>query len=88
MELDPQNGAYHDSLGWALYRLNRLEAAEEAVRRALDKDGDNAVVLDHLGDILARRGRAAEALELLAEGAQGRGRGERARPRARGGEDP
>ena len=37
-------------------------------------DGDNAVILDHLGDILARRGRVAEALVVLAEGAEGRGR--------------
>ncbi|HSD27653.1 MAG TPA: tetratricopeptide repeat protein [Vicinamibacteria bacterium] len=62
VEIDPQSGAYQDSLGWALYRLNRLEAAEEAVRRALERDGDNAVVLDHMGDIQARRGRVAEAL--------------------------
>jgi tetratricopeptide (TPR) repeat protein len=63
VDLDPQSAAYRDSLGWALFRLNRLEAAEEAVGRALEKDGKNAVVLDHMGDILARRGRAAEALQ-------------------------
>jgi cytochrome c-type biogenesis protein CcmH/NrfG len=34
------------------------------VRRALEKDGENAVILDHLGDILARRGRVGEALSL------------------------
>ena len=62
VELDPDSGAYQDSLGWALYRLNRLDAAEQAVRRSLDKDGNNAVVLDHMGDILARRGRVEEAL--------------------------
>jgi tetratricopeptide (TPR) repeat protein len=49
-------------MGWALYRLNRLEAAEEAVRKALDRDDSNAVILDHLGDILSKRGRVAEAL--------------------------
>ena len=32
------------------------------MRRALDTDGDNAVILDHLGDILSKRGRVAEAL--------------------------
>jgi tetratricopeptide (TPR) repeat protein len=62
VQLDPDSGAYQDSLGWALYRLKRLEAAEQAVRKALDKDGDNAVVLDHMGDILASRGHVAEAL--------------------------
>ena len=43
---EPENVAYRDSLGWALYRLNRLEAAEEAVRTALESDGNNAVILD------------------------------------------
>jgi len=63
VDLDPHSAAYQDSLGWALFRVNRLEAAEQAVRRALEKDGANAVILDHLGDILAKRGRVAEALQ-------------------------
>jgi tetratricopeptide (TPR) repeat protein len=69
--LEPESGAYQDSLGWALYRLNRLDAAEQAVRRALDKDGDNAVVLDHMGDIVARRGRVAEALSFWQKALRG-----------------
>jgi tetratricopeptide (TPR) repeat protein len=64
VSLDPENGAYLDSLGWALFKLGRAEEAERHVRRAVEKDGDNAVVLDHLGDILRRRGRLKEALEL------------------------
>ena len=60
--IEPQSAAYLDSLGWALYRLNRLDAAETAVRSALEHDAANAVILDHLGDIVAKRGRVAEAL--------------------------
>ncbi len=63
VELDPGSGAYQDSLGWALYRLNRLPAAEDATRQALERDGASAVVLDHLGDIVSKRGRVAEALQ-------------------------
>ena len=82
VELDPESRAYQDSLGWALYRLNRLEAAEQAVRRALEKDGDNAVVLDHLGDILGPARPGGRGAAALAEGPQGRGRGgELDRPR-------
>jgi tetratricopeptide (TPR) repeat protein len=61
---DPENGAYLDSLGWALYRLGRFEEAERHVRRAVSKTGRNAVVLDHMGDILVKRGRAREAIEF------------------------
>ena len=60
--LDPENGAYLDSLGWALYRQGRLAEAEDYLRRAVVKEG-GAVVLDHLGDVLGRQGKTAEALE-------------------------
>jgi tetratricopeptide (TPR) repeat protein len=71
VELEPQSAAYQDSMGWALYRLNRLGPAEEAVRRALEKDGDNAVILGHLGDILAGRGQVAEALHFWQKALKG-----------------
>src|SRR6185503_10478540 len=59
---DPENGAYLDSLGWAMFRLNKVQEAEGYLRRAVGKDGASAVVLDHLGDVLARRGAVKEAL--------------------------
>jgi tetratricopeptide (TPR) repeat protein len=61
--IDPENGAYLDSLGWAFYRLKRFDKAEEQLRRAVAKGSPNAVVLDHLGDVLQRRGNVREALD-------------------------
>ena len=69
--LDPENGAYLDSLGWALYRLDRLERAEAQLRKAVSKIGANGVVLDHLGDVLKRRGAVREALEYWKRALQG-----------------
>jgi tetratricopeptide (TPR) repeat protein len=60
--LDPENGAYLDSLGWVEYRLNRIGRAEELLRRAVSKPGSNAVVFDHLGDVLKKRGSVQEAV--------------------------
>ena len=62
LEIDPENGAYLDSLGWALFRLDRAGEAEEYLRRAVAKE-PGAVVYDHLGDVLSRRGEAAGAVE-------------------------
>ncbi|HEY7516265.1 MAG TPA: tetratricopeptide repeat protein, partial [Vicinamibacteria bacterium] len=47
----------------AHYRLNRDERAEDLLRKAVERSGDNAVVLDHLGDVLRRRGNVKEAVE-------------------------
>jgi tetratricopeptide (TPR) repeat protein len=62
LDLDPQNGAYLDSLGWVYYRQNRLEKAEDNLRRALDKIGNDPTVHDHLGDVLLKMGKVKEAI--------------------------
>ena len=41
------------------------------MRKALEKDGNNAVILDHLGEILAKRGRVAEALSYWQKALRG-----------------
>jgi tetratricopeptide (TPR) repeat protein len=69
--LDPENGAYLDSLGWALYRLNRLDQAETVLRRAVAKQPNAAVVLSHLADTLERRGSVEEALTLWRQALDG-----------------
>jgi len=51
LESDPENGAYLDSLGWAYYRLGRLQDARELLERALDRSGGDSVIHEHLGDV-------------------------------------
>ena len=62
VDAEPENLAYRDSLGWALYRLGRYEEAVGELRTAAAGDPDS-VVLDHLGDALLKVGRAQEAIE-------------------------
>ena len=53
--LDPQNGAYLDSLGWAYYKMGNYELAEENLRQGLAADrNDDPTVQDHLGDLYRR----------------------------------
>ena len=63
LALEPDNGAYLDSYGWALYRLGRLEEAEVQIRKALSVIESDATIHEHLGDILRAMGRLDEARE-------------------------
>lgn len=65
LESDPENGSYLDSLAWALHRLGRHAEAEVAIRKAYSSQDKSAVVIAHLGLILAENGKAAEALKYL-----------------------
>jgi tetratricopeptide (TPR) repeat protein len=61
VELQPDNGAYIDSLGWAQYRLGRFQEARESLERAATLTPDNATIHEHLGDVHLALGDAARA---------------------------
>jgi len=61
VKLDPQNGAYLDSLGWAYFKLGQYGPAEENVRKALERMSTDPAVHDHMGDIYEKTGRLKEA---------------------------
>lgn len=56
VRLDPDNGAYVDSLGWALFRLGRLDEAQKYLERAARLMPDDPEILEHLGDVYRARG--------------------------------
>jgi tetratricopeptide (TPR) repeat protein len=57
----PDSGYIVDSLGWALYRLNRYEEAVPHMERAVELLPIDPVVNDHLGDVYWAVGRKREA---------------------------
>ena len=64
--LEPNNGAYVDSLGWALFRLGEFEEARRHLERANQLAPEDSVILEHLGDVYVALGetrRAREAYE-------------------------
>ena len=71
VDLEPTNGAYLDSLGWAYFKLGQYEEAEENLRKAVERDQTDPTVHDHLGELYEKTGRirlAAAQWELsLAE---------------------
>jgi tetratricopeptide (TPR) repeat protein len=49
---EPKNGAYLDSLGWVLFKLNQPQKALEYELKAVELTSEpDATVFDHLGDI-------------------------------------
>lgn len=60
---EPDNGAYIDSLGWVYFRLGKLDLAEKYLTDATKLLPNDPTVHEHLGDVLAKRGNNAKALE-------------------------
>jgi predicted Zn-dependent protease len=57
VELEPANGAYLDSLGWAYFKLGKYELAEDNLTRASQHMGADPTVQEHLGDLYQKTGR-------------------------------
>jgi tetratricopeptide (TPR) repeat protein len=63
LAIDPGNGAYLDSLGWAYFRQEKYDKAEPLLRQAAEQSPGNSVIQDHLGDVLWASGKRREAVE-------------------------
>ena len=57
VSLEPTNGAYLDSLGWAYFKLGKYDQAEENLTKAALHMGSDPTVQDHLGDLYQKTGR-------------------------------
>lgn len=63
VDAEPDNAAFLDSLGWVLYKRGEFVEAERLIRRSVEADpSPDAVLLDHLGDVLWRLDRRDEAI--------------------------
>jgi tetratricopeptide (TPR) repeat protein len=62
LEMEPNNGAYLDSLGWVNFRLGKLEEAENNLRDAIARVSRDPIVYDHLGDVFMKQGKLKEAI--------------------------
>jgi len=57
LTLEPNNGAYLDSLGWAYFKLGKYDLAEENLNKAAVHMGSDPTVQEHLGDLYQKTGR-------------------------------
>jgi Flp pilus assembly protein TadD len=49
--LKPDNGYYVDSLGWALFKMGRVEEALVEIKRAAELVKNDPVIFEHMGEI-------------------------------------
>ena len=91
VQLDPQNGAYLDSLGWVYFKMGQYALAEANLRKASERIGQDPAVHDHLGELYEKTGRLKMAAGAM--GAEPAGvcqhcaRGCRTRRREQGAEE-
>jgi tetratricopeptide (TPR) repeat protein len=71
LDADPGNPSYLDSLGWAYFHRGDMEQAEKYLAPAAQQLPRNATIQDHLGDVLARRGRWQDAVAAWTRALQG-----------------
>ena len=65
-DINPDDPAVLDSLGWVNYRLGNLNEAERLLRQALDRFADQEVAA-HLGEVLWANGKQREARQIWAK---------------------
>jgi len=62
VKIEPENPSYLDTLGWALFKQGKADEADTPLSKAAAVLTANSVIQDHHGDVLARRGRNADAI--------------------------
>ncbi|HZR25790.1 MAG TPA: tetratricopeptide repeat protein [Vicinamibacterales bacterium] len=73
LQLEPENGSYLDSLGWAYFKSDKLDLAEDNLRKAAEQQRTNSVIQEHYGEVLLKLGRYADAVTAFTRALDGDG---------------
>lgn len=63
LQIEPQNAAFLDSLGWAYYKMARYDLALPPLEKAAQKLSTDPTVLDHLGSVYLKLGKTKQAAQ-------------------------
>jgi tetratricopeptide (TPR) repeat protein len=63
LQLEPNNGAYLDSLGWAYFKMNRYDLAEPPLEKAARLVANDPTIHEHLGHLYLQMGKRRQAEE-------------------------
>lgn len=64
IEAEPTNSSYLDTIGWVYFKLGDYDKAEYYIKKAVEIGGERPVILEHLGDVIFKKGNKDYALEL------------------------
>ena len=67
---EPENEAYLDSLGWALFRLQEYDEAAKFLRQAASGEEPDGIILEHLGDVYDKMDQSDKAKAAWQRAAQ------------------
>jgi tetratricopeptide (TPR) repeat protein len=56
LAIEPNNGAYLDSLGWAYFKMDRYDEAEAKLLKAVELMKNDPEIHEHLGDLYYKTG--------------------------------
>lgn len=57
VDLDPQNYAFLDSLGWVYFKLGQYTEASQNLQKAVERSSSDPTVHDHLGQVYEKTGK-------------------------------
>ena len=63
LQKEPNSGSYADTYGCVLMALGKFNESEIWIKKSLQLEGENAEVLEHLGDLYVKQGKTSLAIE-------------------------
>jgi len=70
LQKEPGNPNYMDTMGWIYLKKHRADLAVQTFRATVQKNGNNAIYLHHLGLALIENGQKSEARTVLEQALQ------------------
>ena len=64
IEIEPENPSYLDTIGWVYFKLSDFKKAKKYISQSVQLNDKNAIVLEHLGDVLMETDETDEAVEF------------------------
>lgn len=64
LDLDPENGAFLDTLGWIFYQRGQYNEALIHIQKASTLIPDDPTIIEHLGDIALKQNRPEDAVNF------------------------